>query len=295
MSTFRLKQAVENYKASKDLIITPRLNAWLTKHGGELVLTPGQAGLLIHHLQTPGRDRSNGFSASARGTCERAQVFQFIGVPGIKKYDPNQSMVFIDGKMKHLSFQIMALQSDSITHIEVPIKVPKYRMLGSMDGTHEVDLHGLELKTTRSFRYIMDNGPSWHHRKQIHSYFLGRPDIENFSLVYWDVFSREFKEFVVERSKVMMKFVTNELERLNEAVEHQTLPPVLKECINGKGATFNDCPWAHICLQTHRYDEAEALASAGVSRRRGNRPASDAEGTRRVRRRVVRKGGKPNR
>lgn len=295
-----LKRIIKSAQANRArLNVTPKLDQWLNANDGELTLSPKNAALLTKLLQTRPRVRSGSFSASSRGACERAQVFGFIGVPGRKIVDSVEKMRFIDGKMKHLTFQMMGLEAGIFKHIEAPIKLPHYKVIGSIDAA-EPDDFGVELKTTQAFQYYVDNGPSLAHHLQVETYFEGRPDLDEFSIVYWDTRSREWKEFVFTRQKQYRTLAIAELERLNEAVDNRKLPPILQECRNGKGQTFRSCSYCHVCLGTKEYTEAEVLVQAigspsALSRRRRSADnQGDDGGTRRVQRRVVRKKRVPD-
>jgi hypothetical protein len=208
------------------------------------------------------------------------------------------SLIFIDGKMKHLVYQFVGLEAGAFTDIEVPIfdeAFKKWRLKGSIDAADVFNGIGVELKSTMAFSYFVGLGkPGDKHILQVHSYFEGRDDLDVFCVVYWDTTTREWKEYVVYRQKQYMTLVRNELERLNEAVDHKELPHVQQECKAGKGKTFHDCGYSHICLQTVEYEHAEAIAEQPVilspprksstSVQGGGRDAVDPEAPRRTRR-----------
>lgn len=64
---------------NRQLLLTQKYEDWLALHGGEFVLSEEEAHrfgqLLGDHLARTPRVRSQAFSASARGSCYRAQVF----------------------------------------------------------------------------------------------------------------------------------------------------------------------------------------------------------------------------
>lgn len=281
-------------------LTTPKIERWLALHSGEFVLDAANAKLMLEVLQYKGRVRKGSFSASSLARCPRAQMFTFIGVPQAMAFDPIGSLRMIDGRVKHLTMQMIALQAGAISRIEVPINVPKWKFKGSLDGDHAD--YGFELKTTQAFSYYVSKGPPYNHISQIHGYFIGRPDLERFSLVYWDTRSREMKEFVIDRQHHMIAVARQLLDELNTHAANQTLPEVLDECKSGKSKTYRDCAYSHICLSTPGWDEAESYVS-GTSNSRGNdqkvpgrrrnRPQSNDSRTRSVPVRIVRKKASP--
>jgi hypothetical protein len=258
-----LKDYIRNSNSfqARKILMSPKIATWLDKNGGEFVLTPKNAALMQKVLVTPGRNRSGSFSSSAAGSCLRRQMFQFIGVPQRATSDSVLKLMFIDGRVKHLVWQMICLEAGALTAIEVPITLPEYNLHGSVDGMYikgngHQDPYGHELKTTQAFEYFVKNGPSLAHIKQIHAYMLARPDLAQFALIYWDVRSREWHETVIERDPVMIKLIKTDLARLNNGLASTNLPPILKECINGKGPTYTQCPYAHVCLSTNSWQQA---------------------------------------
>jgi len=281
---------------ARQLLLTPKYEHWLSKCGGEFVLTIPQAkrfgDLLADHLSRKGRVRSGSFSASSRGFCERAQVFGYIGMPQRVFGNSLRSLIFIDGKMKHLVWQYIGLEAGALTDIEVPIDadaLDKWRLMGSMDGGDDFNGIGLELKSTSAFGYYVANGPSLAHMLQIHSYLLGSSRYEVFSLIYLDTTTREWREHVIRPDKRYMSMVKAELGRLNDAVVNRQLPEVQDGCKAGKSKAFRDCGYSHICLGCRSYDEAEAIASVVIQGVQGGgrnpQPGSNGKRVRRVRRR----------
>lgn len=255
----------------RGLLLTPKYESWLMRHGGEFVLSPIEAArfgdMMADHLSRVGRVREGAFSASSRGYCERAQVFGYMGLPQRPHGDSLLSLIFIDGKMKHLVWQFIGLEAGALSDIEVPVDdsaFKTWRMKGSMDGIEAFNGIGLELKSTMAFNYYVKDGPSHAHKLQVHSYFEGRDDIDVFCVVYLDVTTRNWKEYVITRDPQYVAMVRNELERLNHAIDHRQLPEVLDECKAGKGKTFQGCQYSHICLGCRSYSDAERIRySAG--------------------------------
>lgn len=277
-------------RENQTLLLTPRLDRWLASTGGSLVLTSERMALMSSLLQKAPRDRSQGFSGSASGSCPRRQMFTYIGLPERRHYDSVLFHRFIDGTFKHIKWQMMLLTADLLTDIEVPIEIPELRLKGSMDGLDDRVPFGWELKSTQAFSYYMTNGPGEAHLRQVHAYFLARPDIERFSLIYEDTTSRDWKEFVVERDAERLLDTRRQLEALNEYADNKRLPPVIPECALGKGQTFKDCTFSHKCLTIRNWTDAEALAADIPSGRGTPEPVRPPIRIRRVSRRPSRQG-----
>lgn len=245
-----------------NLIMTPRLETWLMSNSN-LVVSEEHAKTLTEIVTAQPRDRSKGFSSSSRGTCLRAQMFQYIGVPTMGRGDSRLHSIFIDGTWRHIRWQMMLLEAGILTDIEVPFHNETYRLRGSLDGTNEDEGWGWELKGTSNSSVVSGSADPFHnHLLQIHTYFVGRPDIERFVLLYEDKKFQSYREIVVERTPELVKEVREELEYLNECADDQTLPPVLSDCQRAQGRTFRECAYRDICRECD-YEGAEQLVTIG--------------------------------
>lgn len=270
--------------ADSDLLVSPRLEDWLS-HNPNMEFSPE----VIEHalrkeLGTPQRDRTMTFSASARGACSRAQVFYFTPVQAIPRMNPDLHAKFHDGTFRHIRWQMWLLQSGILDDIEVSASDPTKWLTGTIDGVGTISpelaqVHGLtgandqlfgwELKGcgSRQFRFVLDEGPRYEHLLQVHAYFLLRPDIRLWSLVYEDKDSQEWKEFVVTRNASLLDEVSREIRQLRAYVEQEVLPPVLDECAKKQGR-YKTCEFAHACLSHgHEWPTAERR----IKRPKGNR------------------------
>ena len=252
-------------RLKSDGIITPRLEKWLRAEG-DIVPTGDILSRLSAVMSTPPRDRSSSFSASSRGSCERSQVFGYIGVEGINTIDSVLRNLFNDGTWRHLRWQAMLLQSKMIDDIEVKLSVPEYRLKGSMDGvgTYDTKPFGWELKGIRSLSKVKHE-PLPYHLLQIHSYMFAS-GLDVFSLIYEDKANQQWKEYTVTVDDEIMIEVTDELKVLNDSVSDKILPDILEECENGKGYTYNSCSYKEFCLGCKDYAEAEEQADGKKER-----------------------------
>lgn len=244
-----------------NLLVTPRLELWLMRNS-HLLVSEINAEILKTVVTTKPRDRSNAFSSSTRGSCHRAQMFQYLGVPSAGEIDPGLHAIFIDGTWRHLRWQMLLLEAGILTDIEVPFYNEEYRLKGSLDGTNEEEGWGFELKGTSNSSVVSGAAPPFpYHELQIHTYFVGRPDLQKFVLLYEDKRYQSWREVIVERDPKIMRAVHDELEYLNACVDDRVLPPVLTECKAGQGQTFRKCSFRDICRECD-YESAEATAQA---------------------------------
>lgn len=249
---------------SSDLLVTPRYEKYLATHPNLLV--DDEVGEFVkQELVTPQRDRSNTFSASARGACPREQVFAFTPLEPVMKADSQLYSYFHQGVFMHLKWQVILMDAGILDDVEVPCEIEEYRLTGTVDGTGLVpDDHGLredherfgwELKSinSRGFSWVLNKGPNFSHLLQTHAYMLGT-GWKVWSIVYENKDNQTWKEFVVTYDEKIGEQVIEELEHLNTYVDESLLPPILDECKKRQGA-YKKCPYAHVCLEQDSWPE----------------------------------------
>jgi hypothetical protein len=200
------------------------------------------------------RQRWGSFAASASGTCERAQIYGYLGTPSGAVVGPELAAIFNNGHWAHLKLQAAMLQADIIDTIEVPSPWPNMRAMGTMDGMGTVpDNHprsdwrnltfGLELKSANSnvYRQLESDGPEKYAR-QVERYFL-TSGVDLFVVFVENKDTNKHFEWVIEPNQDALQRAREELERLNEHVENRVLPSRLPECRRLTGKTFNNCPY----------------------------------------------------
>jgi hypothetical protein len=126
------------------LILTPHIERYLAFHDGINMQDANAIRLITKQLKAAPRDRSASFSASSRGSCLRAQMFGYIGMP-----DSPASVrlrgIFMDGHWRHLKWQALLLEAGLLNSIEYPLLHKPWRMRGTVDGLYTPD-YGLEIK-----------------------------------------------------------------------------------------------------------------------------------------------------
>lgn len=193
------------------------------------------------------RDRTRSFSASSLGHCRRAQLFQYLDVEVERNPSAAQASVFIHGTWTHLKWQAMGLEAGWLARTEVPVRMDEYTMLGTIDGILDTG-QGWELKSInkRGYRFVLDEGPKDEHLKQIHGYMLAT-GIHEWSLIYEEKDTQDYKEFVVEFDPRIATSVLSELTALNSAVQRRELLPMLDACVEKNGMTYRSCAYRDRC------------------------------------------------
>lgn len=263
-----LKRAI-GHPGSSDLLVTPRLDTWLARHPDMEPSLDTVEIVLRGELGTPQRDRRMTFSASARGACRRAQVFEFTDLPSVARLNSDLHAKFHDGTFRHMRWQLWLIESGVLDEVEVFGRCDRLWLTGTIDGVGTTpdrlvatygQRFGWELKgcNTWTFRRVLNEGPQQEHLLQIHAYFLLRDDLHTWSLVYEDKDKNEWKEFIVERDPALVRQVTDEIQDLQAFVQSETLPPVLDACTRKQGP-YKTCPFAHGCLETHEWPKQRKI------------------------------------
>lgn len=287
-------------------LLTPGLEKFL-RENDELVVRELVAQRMAKLISTPPRIRSGGFSPSQLGKCKRAQMFNYLGIPGVPNHDTTLQLVFFDGTWRHLRMQATFDAAGLLDDFEVPISIPKWRVSGSIDGVTGLqflskeadkkviykallpfeDCYGHEYKGTRNLSFVM-NSPMKDHVRQIHGYMIGS-GLRKFSVFYEDKATQEYVEHVVTFDEDVAKTIRSEWSTLKKKVDEKKLLPILEECKNGKGRTFSWCSYREICLGCKDFEHAETLAQVVPHKPRVAKSATLKSGSKRNVRRITRK------
>jgi CRISPR/Cas system-associated exonuclease Cas4 (RecB family) len=244
--------------ASEKSRVTPKLTGWLANHSEGVVVTDEMGEELLKKLTAAGGSRAYAFHPSQMYQCKRRQVFDYHDVPSVRSFNPQLQNIFNDGTWRHIRWQIMLMNAGILTDVEVSVDMPKYRLQGSMDGIHETTKEKwmFELKGTSQFKTIENSGVTEAHKKQVQAYLLAT-GYDLAVVIYEDKSVQKWKEFEVQRDENTIKEIVEILEELNLSIDNDELPEVLNECKQGKGATFNACPYGSICRQSQTAEEAK--------------------------------------
>lgn len=257
-----LKRLLKGTASSGELLVSPRYEEYLDKNHN-IHLDRTVADFIIDELTTPQRDRRMTFSASARGTCMRQQVFQFTDLQPVSRFSSSLIAIFHQGTFMHLKWQALLSDAGVLDELEVPCVWDDMRLTGTIDGAGAIpeshvlfnshERFGWELKSINSngYRYVINGGPKPEHLLQIHAYMLAT-GWKVWSLCYENKDTQEWKEFTVFYDPDIGEQVQNELTALNGYVDNRELPPILDECRQMKGA-FKQCAFAHVCLDQDKW------------------------------------------
>jgi hypothetical protein len=196
--------------------------------------------------------------------CKRQQVIPFVG------YLPDPPSEFSlalmnDGTQRHYWWQKVGLSAGFLTDIEAKAAYEPYYFGGQLDGegVDEHGTYGFELKSTNPTKYRQvsaDDGftpEEWtfveserklltKHAVQVGGYFLARPDLERFSVVYEKRdYSVEWVEVVVTRDDVM-EVTERSFTDLLMWIAHEQMPPQLPNYPKDKQCT-TWCSFTSVC------------------------------------------------
>lgn len=204
-----------------------------------------EAKIIASIQNKPDRVRTSTWSASAAGTCLRAQQFVYLGVHGVPPDDKGMN-IFSNGDFVHLRHQSFGMVAGYVSQAEVPLNMPELNMLGTMDGILVSGL-GLEIKSInkRGFSSVCSFGPKHDHIRQVHAYMLAS-GLSAFRILYECKDDNTLKEFLVHRDEALIEEVRGDLVLLQELTDARMLAPMLAECKREQGA-FRWCPFAPMC------------------------------------------------
>lgn len=249
--TSKLIKTVKSIKLNRDNIVTPRIVEYLSLYS-DVELTESMRETLLELLTSDANSQRTGrFGASSRGTCLRAQLWSYLGMPKTGDVDYILNNIFMDGKWRHARWQLMGLAAGVFTDVEVQYRKPKYNLGTSIDAINEDEGWLFELKGA----HMIPKQVPEKHLLQIHTYFLAT-GFDRCSYVVECKRTQEFKEWVVVRDERMMTQVREELETLNGYIDDRKLPPILQECQAKEGA-YKRCPYrgASCCVSQSSFPD----------------------------------------
>ena len=255
-------------------IITPRHREWLQHHGDE-PYPQWVVRRISRQLLTPPRDRRRSFSASAAGSCLRAQELAFCGAEptfGRGAPTPDEYGIFRDGKWRHLKWQADLLTQSMLEEIEVPARAPKLMAEGSMDGVGHVwwDHPNLSLRDKRFVfegkgvnpvqyaQWVKATYPIEKHMHQIHRY-MNIAGLDLAVVLYENKWNNQFHEWVVRKDHAYSMEQWREIGELAGAATAKELHDPLPTCKLARGDQFEKCPFGGrggTCLKTKKWPGA---------------------------------------
>jgi len=235
-------------KARKsELIVTPVHEAWLAQNSN-VELRDEVADFVRNELLAKQRKRSQTWSSSSLGYCERKHVYQYMGAAKERQPDSDLANIFIHGTWTHLKWQAMGFMATWLGQAEVPCAIPELGYTGTIDGILADGETGWELKSIneRGFKFVLQDGIKLEHKRQITGYMLAT-GLRRWSVIYEEKNTQEYKEFVYEYDETLADSVRDELARLNQHVATRTLPVMLPDCAEKKNSTYKQCAYRDLC------------------------------------------------
>ena len=237
----------------REQIVTDRLVDWFSRNTHIPITLEDMPLVQELLLDESNHTRGGRFGASSRGTCERAQVFGYLGTPAEgASIDYQLANIFIDGQWRHVRWQMIMMKAGVMQEPEVKFAVPELRLGTSLDGVHWDDDYLIEIKGDGTYAAV--EGLKLGHDLQIGTYFLASEMSKCVYLVEKKG-TNQWTEIVVRPDDVPMREVEDELWRLNKAIDRETLPQQLTDCSFKTGTTYRKCPYRDSCSD-HDYGSA---------------------------------------
>lgn len=250
-STMKLSEIIRAVQT--DLPITMRHERWLAANPNPVYSKDAlefAARALSGDFQFRKREL---FRSSSTGMCERRRIFAAMGVAEPERIDAKLANIFQTGNMLHLKWQLAGLTEGWLADAEIAVDHPDLRFSGTLDGILH-DGSGFEFKTINSYGHTFTwKEPKPLHVRQVHAYMVLKPEIEQFSVIYENKDTAEWREMRVQRDPVIYRSVQRELHNLNEMYDERKLPDPLDECRTRTGSTYRNCPFHEVCLSVKKW------------------------------------------
>jgi len=266
-----LKNLVRRMKARGSDPLRPLLDAYLIERGRANVRHT-----VAQFDMTPRPRRGGRFSPSDLCGCERAAAFKFVGVPGRRRVDPDQELVFDDGNWRHVKWQatfhdmeaVLGSERFRVISTERNVRVDEYCIAGSLDNVlwlqpsarpgkkWVVDIKGIN---DAGFNYVLrEDAPIPHHVKQLVSYERA-VGIPRGLLWYEDKNNQHTKAFIVRYDDDAWHEVTGWCTSVLSYLERGILPPMDEGCTHGT-FLFEKCAYAALCYGGQSVEQLRRLA-----------------------------------
>jgi hypothetical protein len=236
--------------AKNDLIVTHPYNEFLSQW--DETYPPHVVQRIAEVLAKGQRDRRYSWSASAAGTCLRRQEFQFLGMPAVVEYNPQQKRIYLNGTWVHLRTQATMMSAEILDNIEVTHKKMRKRARATLDGMgtakqgrYDGADFGWELKSANEYAYQhqMVRGVSEKVRKQVDFEFL-MTGFDLFVIFNENKNNQDIHEWVIVRDESRVREMAEQVDALNYAIDRGRLHSQLPECRKKlRSGEFYKCPY----------------------------------------------------
>ena len=202
-------------------------------------------------------------SPSSIGGCERAAVFQFAGIRGAKKINPDTELIFENGDWFHHKWQALfqdmelVLGSDviEVLGIEEAMRIEDLFIAGHLDIRIKVKLDGkvrevvVDVKSIndRGFKEITANAaPNPKHEEQVTTYAIGK-GVKYACLLYENKDTNQVAFYVFKVRKKVWDQVETWCRSVLDQLEAKKLPPKHPDCQKGN-FNYERCPHRALCF-----------------------------------------------
>lgn len=251
---------VKHAQAEEDDPLTPLIEDYLIKR-----VDPRYAHLRIRRLEieTDERPRPPGrISPSMAGGCARQAVFVFTGTKGRRKVDPDQEMIFEDGKWRHHKWDFIFLEMErffpkkfKVVSIEESVTIDGQYIAGSLDAIIKIKVNGkwrtyvVDFKGANSFAFedaYRNKRPNPRYVLQLITYMKSKRKKRGI-LLFESKDKNRYYCFPVRASDAKWADVKIWSQTVIDAMEARKLPPKDPECNNGK-FLYGKCPFKDHCF-----------------------------------------------
>jgi CRISPR/Cas system-associated exonuclease Cas4 (RecB family) len=256
-----LSAIVHHMQSVEDDPLTALIDEYLIKRE-----QPEYANLRIWSVTLPlvDRPRPGGrISPSSVCGCERQAAMKFVGVQGRTRIDPDEQLIFEDGKWRHHKWQTMFREMEQIlgrdrfrvVSIEEPIVIDKLYIAGHLDAVIKIKVkkkwrrYVIDIKGANEYAWenaYQKQAPDPKYVRQIITYAKAK-GIKRAILLYESKNRNKFYCFAVTVTPELWAEVQLWAKRIIEQVQDRKLPPMHPECHNGT-FLYNKCPYKSMCF-----------------------------------------------
>lgn len=205
------------------------------------------------------------FHPSGVYACMRAQLLNVFGYKGIHDIDIKRDHIFDDGKWRHLRWQTIFYRMGILHDAEIPVKVRRWRMVGSADAIVKVngELVLVELKgaANHTFNRLVNSRTAleshiWQALCYILALRLMGVEIAYGVIFYENKDNQEIYEYILrpEEHQVQVANIKHRFETLVNSYKSKVLTGF--ECsLTERDQKFRYCAQAENCLKLMRQGE----------------------------------------
>ena len=207
--------------------------------------------MLKQYTQRKARVRGKGeFHPSQLFGCERAIWLSVLGAPSNAPCSATDELrkhlIFSMGDSVHLRWQTILTLVGVLEKAEVPVENKKYDLIGHCDGILNIngERMALEIKSINSMGFSRLTEPKEDHVRQV-SIYMDCLGLEKGIILYENKDRHEVKEYVIKKSKKVVREYKQVIDRVKIAI-NENVPPK-KESPTPNSTACRWCNYTHIC------------------------------------------------